>query len=41
MISLRYFKCYVIDGLRLVHGLKCECTARDKFLWALNMPGAE
>lgn len=41
MIGLRYYRCYVIDGVRLVHGIQCECTPRDRWLWLLNMPGAE
>ncbi len=42
MISLRYHRCFVIDG-KLWHGLKCRCTDpwRDSFFNLLNMPGAE
>ncbi len=40
-ISIRYAKCWVVDGYRLVHGYECKCTPRDNFVFLLNMRGAE
>lgn len=39
-IALRYRDCWYIDGW-LRHGSKCLCTPRDKFVAALNAPGAQ